>query len=181
MIREIGEVVAGGKTATVKIDRKKECDGCKMCSRRRGDNYVKMRADNTLGAKVGDKVEVRIEKAFTLQASALVYLLPLLFATIGLLVGFFTLNEKYAFGLPASSTVNYSSCVRQTSNGSGTLLEFSMKSDVKADVLTSKDLINWEKMNIAPATIGDGFSNYKVNIQIPEGGKIFFKLEAKQK
>ena len=99
MIREIGEVVAGGKTAMVKIDRKKECDGCKMCSRRRGDNYVKMRADNALGAKVGDKVEVRIEKAFTLQASALVYLLPLLCATIGLLVGFFTLNEKYAFGL----------------------------------------------------------------------------------
>ena len=99
MVREIGEVVAAGKTATVKIDRKKECDGCKMCSRRRGDNYVKMRADNVLGAKVGDKVEVRVEKTFTLQASALVYLVPLAFAAIGLLVGFFTLNEKYAFGL----------------------------------------------------------------------------------
>ena len=99
MICEIGEVMVGGKTATIKIDRKKECEGCKMCARRRGDNYVKMRADNAIGAQKGDRVEVTVQKAFTLQASALVYLVPLLFAAIGLAVGYVTLPEKFAFAL----------------------------------------------------------------------------------
>lgn len=98
-MRERGEVIAGGKTATVKIGRKAECDGCKMCSFRRGENYVKVRAANPLGAKAGDRVEVFSEKSFTLQASLLVYILPLVFAAAGLICGYFLGGEVLMFGM----------------------------------------------------------------------------------
>ena len=96
-------------------------------------------------------------------------------------VGTLTNLEKYAFGLSANSTTNYSSCVRQISNGINAGLEFSMKSDVKVYVLTSIDLINWEKMSITPTTIENGFSNYQVDVPIPEEGKVFLKLKVEEK
>lgn len=98
-MKEIGEVIAGGRTATVRISRKAECEGCKMCSFRRGENYVKVRAENAAGAVAGDTVEVVAEKSFTLQASLIVYILPLLIAAAGLVGGYFLGGEILAFGL----------------------------------------------------------------------------------
>ena len=55
-----------------------------------------------------------------------------------------------------------------------------MKSDVSVDVLTSEDIINWEKITTSPISTESGFNNYQINIPIPDGGKIFFKLSIDQ-
>lgn len=87
-MKEIATVVkTAGKIAFVQIEKKPECDSCKMCAFRGGKSTVKVRAYNTAGAKTGDSVFVQAEKDNRLLASFIVYVVPVLFAAAGLLVG----------------------------------------------------------------------------------------------
>jgi sigma-E factor negative regulatory protein RseC len=99
-MKERAEVVKTYKnTATVKIDRKSECSSCKMCAFKSGTNFVKVRAKNDINAKVGDAVIIDLEKDNRLTASFLIYIVPLIFAAAGLLIGNFLGNEILMFGL----------------------------------------------------------------------------------
>ena len=97
-MKEIAEVVKADKNvATIKIERKSDCYACNACSFKNNANYVKLRAINTIGAKKGDSVVVEMESNNRLTASFLVYILPLIFAAIGLLIGSFFDSEIWMF------------------------------------------------------------------------------------
>ena len=50
-MKELATVVnTAGKIATVQIEKKPECDSCKMCAFRNGKSRVKVRALNAVGA-----------------------------------------------------------------------------------------------------------------------------------
>ena len=99
-MKELATVVnTAGKIATVQIEKKPECDSCKMCAFRNGKSRVKVRALNAVGAKTGDTVLVKAEKDNRLLASFIVYIVPVVLAGAGLLVGFFCFEEELYIAL----------------------------------------------------------------------------------
>ena len=49
-------VKTSGKIAVLQIEKKPECEGCKICAFKNGKSRVKVKALNTCGAKAGDTV-----------------------------------------------------------------------------------------------------------------------------
>lgn len=82
----IAKVIATeGKVATVEVKRKSACEGCHkmtlgegcgVCSLLGSDSRFEAKAENGLGARVGDRVEVETGTGRVLFYSALVFLLP---------------------------------------------------------------------------------------------------------
>ncbi len=75
-----------GTDAVIQFQRSKMCDHCGACMSV-GDKEVVQRIQNTLGAKVGDYVEVYIPPKRIVQASMLAYVVPLLMLLLGVWVG----------------------------------------------------------------------------------------------
>lgn len=87
-MKELATVVkTSGKIAFVQIEKKPECDSCKVCAFRNGASRIKVRVLNTAGAKTGDTVLVKAEKDNRLLASFVVYVIPVLLAGAGVLIG----------------------------------------------------------------------------------------------
>lgn len=84
--------------ATVRFSRKSACDSCNMCLKRKDEMFVELVVNNTLDAKVGDKVSVHMGKQIVLLSSIIAYLIPVVFVAIAL---FFTrkLDELVSFGI----------------------------------------------------------------------------------
>lgn len=80
-------VKTAGKIAVLQIEKRPECDGCKICAFRNGASRVKVKALNAIGAKAGDAVLVKAEKDNRLLASFVVYVIPVLLAGAGVLIG----------------------------------------------------------------------------------------------
>ena len=87
-------VKISGRIAVVQIEKKPECDACKVCAFRNGKSRVKVKALNTAGARAGDAVLVRAEKDNRLLASFLAYVPPVLFAAAGVLIGAFAIKSE---------------------------------------------------------------------------------------
>ena len=76
-----------GKYAIVEAQRKSACDGCHknengegcaMCKIFGGDATLRAKAINSVGASVGDKVEIESSSARMLSYALIVFILPLL-------------------------------------------------------------------------------------------------------
>ena len=80
-------VKTSGKIAVLQIEKKPECEGCKICAFKNGKSRVQVKALNTCGAKAGDTVVVKAEKDNRALASFIVYIVPVLLAGLGVLVG----------------------------------------------------------------------------------------------
>lgn len=78
---------AAGRIAVVQIEKRPECSACKVCAFSGGKSRVKVKALNTAGAKAGDRVIVEAEKDNRALASFLVYVVPVLLAVVGVVVG----------------------------------------------------------------------------------------------
>ncbi|MBO4554532.1 MAG: SoxR reducing system RseC family protein [Clostridia bacterium] len=76
-----------GKRATVRFDRRTACDSCHMCAVTRDGMKVEVVIENTLGANVGDFVEVEMGQKFVLTAAVIVYLIPLVLVALGVGIG----------------------------------------------------------------------------------------------
>lgn len=76
-----------GKRATVRFDRRSACDSCHMCAVTRDGMKVEVVIENTLGANVGDFVEVEMAQKFVLTAAVIVYLIPLALVALGVGIG----------------------------------------------------------------------------------------------
>lgn len=83
-----------GKRATVRFDRRSACDSCHMCAVTKDGMKVEVVVENTLGANVGDFVEVEMGEKFVLTAAAIVYVIPLVLTGAG--IGFGTLINELA-------------------------------------------------------------------------------------
>ena len=87
--------------ATVSVERRAACDGChknadgsgcSICTLLGGNHCTEAKAKNTLGAAVGDIVEIESRSARMLGYAALVFLVPLLVAFAGYLLGFYVFS-----------------------------------------------------------------------------------------
>lgn len=70
--------------AKVRVSRHGSCSNCGMCP---GDNAAVMDVYNVLGAQPGQRVVLEIQENNMLSAAFIVYLLPLLVAVIGIVIG----------------------------------------------------------------------------------------------
>lgn len=85
---EIGKVIkVTGKEATVRIDRNTACGHCTACGMSSDKKFIDIAVDNSLDAKVDDKVELKINEKSSLKVSLIVYLIPLFFAFLLVILG----------------------------------------------------------------------------------------------
>ena len=96
------------KVALVCVERRAACDGChratddkgcSVCTLLGGNAKTVARARNTVGAAVGDRVEVEARTARVLAYAAMVFLLPILSLLVGYFVGQQLLGEQAALVL----------------------------------------------------------------------------------
>ncbi|MCR4437754.1 MAG: SoxR reducing system RseC family protein [bacterium] len=86
-MRECGEVVAvAGEFAQVKVIRGDKCGECRVCQAL-GEGGGVMEARNTIGAAVGDMVEVEVNPKVVVGHSFLLFIFPLLLFLVGYALG----------------------------------------------------------------------------------------------
>ncbi len=87
-MQEVGKVTKiDGDYVIVAVPKKDECSKCGMCFFPKGANQIKLRAKNTLSAKVNDsvKIETSTSQGKTLGI-ILVFLIPLLLIGLAVLI-----------------------------------------------------------------------------------------------
>lgn len=88
----------------VEFDRKASCEKCGMCAFGKDNMKVSVKVDNTLNAKVGDIVEVKMGDKFVLASAAVVYIIPLILVALALILSR-NLDELVQFALVMVSLV----------------------------------------------------------------------------
>jgi len=86
-------------TAKVRMQRHSSCAGCNACKMGSAEKPIELEALNTPKASVGQMVEVEMEHQHVLRAAFLMYVFPLLFLVVGVVVGH--------YGLRALGVVQY--------------------------------------------------------------------------
>ena len=79
-------------TAKLKLKRHSACASCGKCATTSEEKDIIVEVDNTIGAKVGDRVEVNMETINVLKAAFIVYTIPLIALLIGTVGTFYILN-----------------------------------------------------------------------------------------
>lgn len=82
-------------TAKLKLKRHSACASCGKCATTSEEKDIIVEVDNTIGAKVGDRVEVNMETVNVLKAALIAYTIPLvalLLGTVGTFYGLKALN-----------------------------------------------------------------------------------------
>ena len=91
-MQETGKIIKIKKNmATVRVNRKSACASCGMCAIKPNDLYVDIQLENTLNAKLSDRVVLDISSGSIAKMSMIAYLLPLALAVL-LLVTVYLLN-----------------------------------------------------------------------------------------
>ncbi len=85
--------------ATIKFDRRCECDKCHICTPSKDGMKVEIIVDNTLDANIGDIVEIDMGKKSLQVASVATHLIPLVL--VGICVGIgYVINKLLLILLP---------------------------------------------------------------------------------
>lgn len=85
--------IVDDKTAKLKMQRHSACASCGKCQTLSSESKeILVEVDNSIGAKPGDHVEVNMENMNVLKATALAYLVPLIFLLVGTIVSYFMLD-----------------------------------------------------------------------------------------
>jgi positive regulator of sigma E activity len=100
-IEERGVVIDGGRgTARVRIERSKECGGCRGCRFSEKEDFIIAVVRDRLGVRAGDLVTVRTEGASSLKVMLLLFVFPLVLLFAGYAAG----NAiPSALGIPSTS------------------------------------------------------------------------------
>ena len=87
-MKETGKIIKlKGDKAVIRIDRKSACDKCRMCAIKPRSPHIDIALKNEAGAKTGDIVEVEMADHIVIKSSLFVYIIPLITAFVGLLIG----------------------------------------------------------------------------------------------
>jgi len=106
-MKQTGVVIGiEGDKAKIKMQRHTACGDCGACQVSEKQLNVLLEAENTVGAKTGDFVEVDMETLDFLSAVVVVYLYPLISFIIGIFAGYYGflflgLADKAAQGVGA--------------------------------------------------------------------------------
>lgn len=88
-MREQGRVVTVGEGAVdVVMEISEACGGCRLCATSGGGETVMRGVRDSLGARVGDTVEVSIPDEVRTRAALAVFLVPVACLLLGYLAGF---------------------------------------------------------------------------------------------
>ena len=83
------------KTAKLKMQRHSACSDCGKCKTLSSETKdILVEVDNTIGAKIGDYVEVNMDNINILKATALAYIVPLVFLMLGTIGSYFVLENS---------------------------------------------------------------------------------------
>jgi sigma-E factor negative regulatory protein RseC len=89
-MKQTGVVVAlEGDKAKIKMQRHTACGDCGACQVSKSQLEVLLEAENHVGAKTGDFVEVNMETLDFLSATVIVYLYPLIAMMVGIFAGYY--------------------------------------------------------------------------------------------
>lgn len=94
-----------GEQIVVSMKRQEACSKCRACTQGMQEQEMIIKAKNECSAKVGDHVEIMLEAKNFLQATALMYGIPLLALLVGLGLGYVLGNGSelmaltFGFGL----------------------------------------------------------------------------------
>lgn len=133
-----------GNKATVQFERHSACDKCHMCAVTKDTMKVEVTLDNTLGANVGDFVEVEMGERYVLTAAAIVYVIPLVLIGVG--IGLGTLISELAQVLMALG---------------GLIIGFAIAILLDKFVIRKKKGFSPRMKSICPATAQDYIENNK--------------------
>lgn len=86
--------IVDNKTAKLKVQRHSACASCGKCTTTSEKKDVLINADNSIGAKIGDHVEINMDNIKVLKATSIAYLLPLAGLFIGTVVSYFVLQNN---------------------------------------------------------------------------------------
>lgn len=79
-------------TAKLKLKRHSACASCGKCATTSEEKDIIVEVDNTIGAKVGDRVEVNMETVNVLKAAFIAYTIPLVALLLGTVGTFYFLK-----------------------------------------------------------------------------------------
>ena len=65
-------------TAKIKMQKHSACASCGKCASSTDKKDIVVEVDNTLGAKVGDYVEVNMDSINVIKAASIIYVIPLI-------------------------------------------------------------------------------------------------------
>lgn len=65
-------------TAKIKMQKHSACASCGKCASSTDKKDIIVEVDNTLGAKVGDYVEVNMDSVNVIKAASIIYVIPLI-------------------------------------------------------------------------------------------------------
>jgi sigma-E factor negative regulatory protein RseC len=86
-MRETGVIVSEEKNqVTVQIVRGDKCKNCNLCDAT-GPNQMQLFAHNSMGAKIGDMVEVEIPPGKVLGYSFIIFIIPIIMMITGYFIG----------------------------------------------------------------------------------------------
>lgn len=89
-MKQTGVVVGlEGDKAKIKMQRHTACGDCGACQVSKNQLTLVLDAENHVGAKTGDFVEVDLETVDFLSAVMLIYVLPLITLIIGIFAGYY--------------------------------------------------------------------------------------------
>lgn len=92
---ESGRVTAvKGETAKVKVDKKDECSKCGMCLFPQNASSIEFDAQNQIGAKMGDLVEIEKKSDGKLLGTLLAFLVPLLLIGLAVLINYLFIKKE---------------------------------------------------------------------------------------
>ncbi|MGL5695295.1 MAG: SoxR reducing system RseC family protein [Peptostreptococcaceae bacterium] len=90
--------IVDNKTAKMKMQRHSACAACGKCQNLSSETKeILVEVDNAVGAKIGDHVEVNMENMNVLKATALAYIVPLVFLIIGTMVSYSIFDKMVSF------------------------------------------------------------------------------------
>ncbi|MGL5347604.1 MAG: SoxR reducing system RseC family protein [Peptostreptococcaceae bacterium] len=85
--------IIDNQTAKLKMQRHSACASCGKCTTTSEKKDIIVEVDNTIGAKVGDRVVVNMESVNVLKATIIVYAIPLIWLMIGTIATYFTIQS----------------------------------------------------------------------------------------
>lgn len=80
-------------TAKLELKRHSACASCGKCATTSEEKDIIVEVDNTIGAKVGDMVEVNMETVNVLKAAFIAYTIPLVALLLGTVGTFYVLKS----------------------------------------------------------------------------------------
>jgi sigma-E factor negative regulatory protein RseC len=87
--------IFGNDMAKVKVGRHGECKNCGACP---GDSALVIEAQNSIGAKAGQRVAFEMKETNMLMAAFVVYIAPLIAILVGVIVGQ-TVATKFGYSV----------------------------------------------------------------------------------